>query len=52
LTTLAEGAPPKARPWRRQTELGLLVLAGIAVVFAYVLLALGEHGKVPADLPS
>jgi cell division protein FtsW (lipid II flippase) len=52
LRTLAEGAPPKARPWRRQTELGLLVLAGIAVVFAYVLLALGEHGKVPADLPS
>ncbi len=38
-------------PSRRRTELGLIILTEISVVFAYALAGLGLHGRLPANLP-
>jgi cell division protein FtsW (lipid II flippase) len=55
MTTVSGVAPPVAgrrrRPLpRRRTELGLLLLAALVIVFAYVLASLGQQARIPAHL--
>jgi cell division protein FtsW (lipid II flippase) len=55
MTTVSGVAPPIAarrrRPLpRRRTELGLLALAALVTVFAYVLASLGQEARIPAHL--
>lgn len=48
-TSAAAGAVA-LRPNRRRTELGLLVVAAIVIVAAYVLASLGKTANIPANL--
>lgn len=55
MTTVSGVAPPVAgrrrHPLpRRRTELGLLLLAALVIVFAYVLASLGQQARIPAHL--
>lgn len=55
MTTVSGTAPAAAsrrrRPLpRRRTELGLLALAALVTVFAYVLASLGQQARIPAHL--
>src|SRR3954451_4601423 len=43
-------APRQARPSRRRTELGLIVLVSLLIVGAYVLASLGRTSSMPANI--
>ncbi len=48
---MSAASPPEAAPRsRRNTELGLLILAIVAGVGAYALVGLGDDGRVPAGV--
>jgi cell division protein FtsW (lipid II flippase) len=54
MSTVSEAVPAVASPRRpvprRRTELGLLALAALITVFAYVLASLGQQSRIPAHL--